>query len=133
MEFDDDPVIRGICEVVTGGDWEALGSWLADDAVFLGTKGGIDESLVARGPRAVVDYFAEAAAMWESWAFEVDDVKRNRDTAVVFWRETSRSRHSPIEMVNETATVFRIHDGKIVEGRGYMNRAEALEAAGLAG
>jgi ketosteroid isomerase-like protein len=133
MSAQTDATIQGVCDAVVAGDWESLGDWIADDGVFHGTKGGIDEGLVAHGPQAVVDYFNDAAAVWESWVFEVDDVRRGDDgVVVVFWRETTRTRHSEIQMVNETAIMFRILDGKVVEGRGYMNRDEALAAAGLA-
>jgi ketosteroid isomerase-like protein len=133
MSADTDAAIRAICDAVVAGDWPRLRDWIADDGVFYGTLGGIDEGLVAHGPQAVVDYFTEAAAMWESWRFEVDEVRRGGDgLVVVFWRETTRTRHSDVELVNQTAITFRLRDGQVVEGRGYMSRADALAAAGLA-
>jgi ketosteroid isomerase-like protein len=130
-DADTESVVRGICEVVEAGDWERLGEYMADDGVFHGTIGGIDEGLVSNGPQAVIDYFNDAAAVWEMWRFEAEEVHYVGDKVVVFWRETTRTRHSEVEMVNKTATVFRIRDGKIVEGQGYLDQARALEAAGL--
>ena len=125
-------VVAAITRPVVAGEWAGLAEWMADDGVFHGTKGGIDEGLVARGPQAVVDYFTDAAAMWERWDFEFEGAHYgDNGTVVLFWRETSVSRHSPAEMVNETATLFRIRDGKVVEGQGFMSRADALAAGGI--
>jgi ketosteroid isomerase-like protein len=51
---------------------------------------------------------------------------------VAFWRETGRSRHSDLEVESQTATVFRVRDGLIIEMTGYLDRDEALRAAGIA-
>jgi ketosteroid isomerase-like protein len=52
---------------------------------------------------------------------------------VVLWHEIARSRHSEQEMETNTAVIYTVRDAKVVEARGYMDRAEALEAAGLEG
>ena len=55
------------------------------------------------------------------------------DTVVALWREIARSRHSELEIHSDTAMVFKVRAGRIVEARGYMNRDQALEAAGVVG
>jgi ketosteroid isomerase-like protein len=70
------------------------------------------------------------ARTWDEWSVQTEDIRGDGDTFIVFWRETTRSRG--IEMRNETATVFKFRNGNVVEGRGCLDRAVALEAAGLA-
>ena len=52
------------------------------------------------------------------------------DRVVVLQREYQRSK-SGAELVIDTATILDLRDGRIVRIQGYMNPAEALEAAGL--
>jgi ketosteroid isomerase-like protein len=91
--------------------------------------GGIDESAVLRGHDEIGRYLREVAGTWDEWRLEAEEVRRNGETFVVFWRETSRTRE--IVMHTESATNFTIRDGKVVDARGYLDRNAALEAAGL--
>jgi ketosteroid isomerase-like protein len=50
---------------------------------------------------------------------------------VVFQREHQRGRSSGLELVDETASVIDLRDGRVVRIQGYMDRAAALAAAGL--
>jgi ketosteroid isomerase-like protein len=124
-----DDVIKGICTASAAGDFAGVAAHFASDAVVFGTLGGVDQEVVLHGPDAVVRYFADVAATWDEWRVEAERVLRNGDVFVVFWHETARSRE--LETHNETATVFTVRDGKVVEARGYLDRAAALEAAGL--
>jgi ketosteroid isomerase-like protein len=53
------------------------------------------------------------------------------DKVVVFQREYQRGRSSGIEIVTETAAIIYLRDARIVRMQGYLDRAAALEAAGL--
>ena len=46
-------------------------------------------------------------------------------------REFRRGRGSGIELEADTAVVFEVRDGRVVRIEGYMDRAQALEAAGV--
>jgi ketosteroid isomerase-like protein len=122
-------VIDAICAAVAVGDFGWVTRYVADDGVFRGTMGGIDESAVLRGHDEIGRYLREVAATWDEWRLEAEEVHRKGDTFVVFWSETSRTRE--IEMHTESATNFTIRDGKVVDARGYLDRNAALEAAGL--
>jgi ketosteroid isomerase-like protein len=122
-------VIEAVCDAVQAGDFTAIAANVAPDVIFRGTVGGIDEAVVLRGPDAFVRYFGDVADTWDEWRLEPEQVVRAGDTFVVFWHETTRSHE--LEMHNETATVFSVRDGKVVEARGYLDRAAALAAAGL--
>jgi ketosteroid isomerase-like protein len=55
------------------------------------------------------------------------------ETVVSVQRTQGRMRHTGLKVDLEWATVWTIRDGKALRAHGYMARAEALEAAGLAG
>lgn len=124
-----DEVIEGICTASAAGDFAGVAAHFASDAVVFGTLGGVDQEVVLHGPDAFARYFADVAGTWDEWRVEAERVLRNGDVFVVFWHETARSRE--LETHNETATVFTVQDGKVVEARGYLDRGAALEAAGL--
>lgn len=121
--------VQAICAAVADGDFARVAEYISPDAIFHGTVGGIDEGNVMHGPDAFVRYFEDVAATWDEWSVQPEDVRGSGDTFVVFWRETTRTRG--IEMQNETASIFKFRGGQVVEARGYLDRAAALEAAGL--
>jgi ketosteroid isomerase-like protein len=123
---------RTFTDALAAGDSEALGATLAPDVVMLGTRGGLDEERVIRGRQAVLDYFDEIAEPWETIEVEIEQIVQGDDAFVVFMREIGRSAHTGVEVSRATAVAARVADGAIVELRGYLDREEALAAAGLA-
>jgi ketosteroid isomerase-like protein len=124
-------IVRELSAAINSDDQERLVQMLHPDVVQYGTRGGIDQDLVFRGRDAVLAYWQEIGDTWESQTYEPERVIEGDEVVVVLWRETSRSRHSDLDMETNTAGIMRLEDGKIIEIRGYMDRDEALEAAGL--
>ena len=114
-----------------GNDEADLLQYLDPEVVWLGTRGGLDENRVMRGPRAVLDYLREIRDAWERFDVEVEQMRQSGDAVVVFMRETAEARHGGVELQDHTAMVVRVRERKIVEMRGYLDRHEALKAAGL--
>ena len=116
------------------GDPNALTAALAvldPDIVWHGTVGGLDEGQVAHGYEELAQGFAENFEAWEKLVLRTERYIDAGDRVVVFWHEIARSRHSQQEMETTTAVIYTVRDGKVVEARGYMSRAEALETLGL--
>jgi ketosteroid isomerase-like protein len=116
------------------GDPSALTAALAvldPDIEWHGTVGGLDEGRVAHGYEELAQGFAENFEAWEKLVLETERYIDAGDRVVVFWHEIARSRHSEQEMETTTAVIYTVRDGKVVEARGYMDRAAALEAVGL--
>jgi ketosteroid isomerase-like protein len=124
-------VVRELALALNAADQERQAALLDPDVVQYGTRGGIDEGRVIRGREAVLAYWEEIGDTWESLSFELERLIEGDDVAVAFWRETARTRHSDLEMPYDTASVLRVRDGKLVEMTGYLDRSEALRAAGL--
>ena len=96
------------------------------------TVGGIDEGRIARGHEEVVQAFIDYFEVWERMEMRADKfIDAGEDDVVVFWHEVAKGRESGVVVETDTGTVQTVRDGKIIRVRSYMDRADALEAAGL--
>jgi ketosteroid isomerase-like protein len=78
--------------------------------------------------RAFVDYFE----VWERMEMRADDyIDAGGEDVVVFHHEVAKGRESGVVVETDTGTVNTVRDGRIVRVRSYMDRQQALEAAGL--
>ena len=69
---------------------------------------------------------------WESYRAEIEDVIDAGDQAVVLSRDYGRRKGSDAEVPLRAGAVWTVRDGKIARADFYPERAEALEAVGLA-
>lgn len=123
-------VVRKLFERAAEEDTEGVLELVDPGVVWRGTPGGLDAHRVVRGSGAFLSYMQEIERAWEQFEVELERVIESEGTGVAFLRETARGRDG-IDLQNETAMVFKIRDGRITEAQGYLDRDEALEAAGL--
>ena len=124
--------IQRFLDVAGLEDASAFSDMLDPDVVWFGTRGGLDESQVLRGPQAVIDYMREIQEPWEQFDVEIERIIEAGDAMVVLMRETGRARHGGPEVQNETAMIFKLRHERVIEITGYLDRDEALRAAGAA-
>jgi len=124
-------LITELSAALNSGDLDRAVGLTHPDVVQYGTVGGMDQDLVLRGQAAVLDYWDDVGETWASLTYEPERIISSDAVIVVFWRETARSSRSDLEVETQTAAVFKVRDRKIVEIRGYMDREEAIRAAGL--
>jgi ketosteroid isomerase-like protein len=93
--------------------------------------GGLEEGTVVRGSSEIVQLYESEADAWDRQRIEPERLIEAGDRVVVFQREHQRGRSSGLELVDETASVIDLRDGRVVRIQGYMDRAAALAAAGL--
>ena len=86
---------------------------------------------VVRGHDEVRAYLAAIDEDWEDFRQEPEELFEAGDHVVVFVKTTGRGRASGVELHPEPAHVLRFKDGKCVENVTYLDRSEALSAAGL--
>jgi ketosteroid isomerase-like protein len=79
---------------------------------------------VARGLQELLDTFDDMHAVPEKFIPAGDYI-------VVFVRLRGRAKASGVETELRLAVVYTVRDGKIVRGREYIDRQQALEAVGL--
>ena len=86
---------------------------------------------VVRGHDGVREYLAALGEDWEDFRQEVEQMFDAGDRVVVFLHTHGRGRASGVELHPHPAHVLRFQDGKCVENVTYLDRDEALRAAGL--
>jgi ketosteroid isomerase-like protein len=125
-------IVRRVYECVNQRRWDALADLLDPDVAQFGTVGGIEEATVVRGPSEIARLYESEADAWDRQRIEPERLIDAGDQVVVFQREYQRGRSSGLELVDETASVIDLRNGRVVRIQGYMDRAAALRAAGLA-
>jgi ketosteroid isomerase-like protein len=114
------------------GDFEAaLGNFYDADVEWHGAAGGLDEGRVVRGQAEVVEGFRDYYDTWERLELRPEEIIDTGDELIVFVHEVARGRESGIVVETDTAAISTIHDGRVIRVRNYLDRGEALEAAGL--
>jgi ketosteroid isomerase-like protein len=84
-----------------------------------------------RGHDGVRRLFEENAALWEDINVQTDEILSGDDGVVAFIRVRGRGRHTGANVELAIAEVWKIRQGKGSHVRLYLDRQEALEAAGL--
>ena len=86
-----------------------------------------------RGHDGLRQWAAEIWEVFDDLDFEVQEIIEADDgeTLVSVQRTTGRMRHTQIPVDIVWAAVWTVRSGKAVSSRGFLTRAEALEAAGL--
>jgi ketosteroid isomerase-like protein len=123
-------VVQAFFDLNAAADFARLSDSLDADVVCFGTRGGLDELQVLRGPDAVLRYLREVRELWERFEVEPERLIEAGDTVVALLRETAHARRGGLEVHNDTAMIFKVRQQKIVELTGYLDRAEALRAVG---
>ena len=125
-------VVRRSFEAWNAGDLEAIRSVYHDDVVV---ETGITEfGRTFEGDDPIRRWVAEVRETWAEVHFDYERIFEGEadDVVVSFYRAIGIGRESGVEVVQRDLTgVYRFRDGLIVSEQVYLDRDEALEAAGL--
>ena len=66
-------------------------------------------------------------------ADDIVEVPGDGETVLMLLRVTGTASYTGIKVDYEWAAIWTIRNGKLLRAQGYLNRVEALEAAGLSG
>jgi ketosteroid isomerase-like protein len=125
-------IVRTATEAMVSGDAAAALKALDPEIEWHATVGGIDEGRVYHGHEEVAQAFADYFEVWERIELRADDyIDAGDDQVVVFFHEVAKGRESGAVVETDTGTVNTVRNGKIARVRSYMERSQALEAAGL--
>jgi len=97
----------------------------AEDFLMPGHYQGHDG--VRRWRDQVFDIFDDARVETD----DILDVPGDGETVVMLLRATGTASYTGIKVDFEWAAIWTMRDGKLLRAQGYLNRADALEAAGL--
>jgi hypothetical protein len=80
-------VVQGFLDRAAAGDFVGVSDSLDPEVVVFGTRGGLDEARVLRGPAAVIDYLREVQDTWRRLDAETEQLIEVGDTIVVLYLE----------------------------------------------
>jgi ketosteroid isomerase-like protein len=127
--------IQFVTEVLTAynrGDLDALSEYFADDVDHRAVEGAIDDHGPIHGMDAMRAYLQDWLEMFDDLHVDpVEMIDAGEDQVVTVLRFGGRAKLSGVETELTFAAVYTIRDGKIVRGREYATRDQALQAAGL--
>jgi ketosteroid isomerase-like protein len=83
------------------------------------------------GGDGIRTYFAHLNDAWETFHIHRDRFRDSGDVAVMLGRLEGRGKSSGVPVDSELGMVFDFRDGLITRIRGFLDHAEALEAAEL--
>ena len=85
-----------------------------------------------RGHDGIRRYLGDLAERWAEWRSEAEEViDAGPDTVLATIRFRATGKHSGAPIEARLGVVFVLSDGKLLRGRTYQSRDEALEAVGL--
>jgi ketosteroid isomerase-like protein len=87
--------------------------------------------LVHHGHEGWRDFIHEWMENWESYAVEIEELKRSGDRVFVNLIQSGVGRGSGIEYSEAFSQVLTFRDDKVVRFEIFVDRDEALRAAGL--
>jgi uncharacterized protein len=119
-------IVRKAFEAYGRGDLAAAVAHHDDDTVFSPA-----EEAPIHGPDAVLAYIRRWEEPWDDYQLEPEEFIDAGDRVVAIIHFKGRGKGSGIEVDARSDQVHSLRDGKLVRMDEYLDRAEALEAAGL--
>jgi ketosteroid isomerase-like protein len=133
MSYENVEIVRRVVDATNRRDPDAFVAALTPDVEWEDNLFGTEGGRTYRGAAEVRQWLNEVWEPWESLHMEVLEFTPGRDDRVfVEFELTARGRESGAETRARFWTVSQIADGKVRTRQAFGDRAEALEAAGLA-
>ena len=122
-------IVRSHFEAYLSGDNESALAAYDPEVEFDATLR--PEGQVYRGLEGVAEAMRVWTGAWEDWKVDVEDVIDAGDRVLMIVSESGRGKGSGIEIDQKVFVVFTMRDGRIVRWKGFLDKNQALEAAGL--
>lgn len=129
-------IVRRALEVFNRGGVEAVisGGFWSPEVVFDFSTTAIPGLGVYRGYDEIRAFFEEdwfAAFPFEEWEVEFEELVDHGDQVIAMSRQRGRGTSSGAAAELEFTQIVTVRDAEIVRDEFYLDRQEALEAAGL--
>jgi ketosteroid isomerase-like protein len=128
MSPEDFEIVRRSFDAWNELDIEAIRRCYANDVVI---EGGTQLGRTLDSDDPIRHWVAETRETWAEVHWDIERLFEGRGVILSFYRATGIGRQSGVEVVRDLAGVYRIRDGLIASERVYLDREEALNAAGL--
>jgi uncharacterized protein len=126
-------IVRRLWQAFADGGMDALMEYFDPEINWRAMEGAPDDVGEMNGRDAVRSYMQDWLDTFEDiTSVPMELLDGGDDHVVATIHVTGRARLSGIETELRYAIVYTLRDGKIVRGREYADRQQAVEAAGLA-
>ena len=129
-------IVQAQIEAFNRGDFSAAIDALDEDVEWqVPDVAALDAPVsgLLRGKREMIENFRQWFEAWDSYRFEVTEIRAGRGGGVfVAGVQTGRGRGSGLDVTLPTFHVVTVREGKVARMRSFAKREDALEAAGLA-
>jgi ketosteroid isomerase-like protein len=123
-------LVRRMQEAFLGAEPELALAFLDPDVVY--DARGRPDGKLWHGHDGVRRAFTEWSDVWDEWEIATEGyLEAGNDKVLILWRERGRGKGSGIPLEQSGANLVTVGAGRIVHIRMYVNRQEALEAAGI--
>jgi ketosteroid isomerase-like protein len=122
-------LVKSIYESFNRRNWDAAFRLADPDFEFSIQRG--PNAGVHRGRETVQAVLQDQASAFDLWVIEPEEFFETDDLVVVFVKFRLRPKDSSAEFEIRIGTLWAVRDGKVLSARGFPDREEALEAAGL--
>jgi ketosteroid isomerase-like protein len=119
--------LRQLYEAVNSGDLDGIMEGFHDDVEYL----PFEESETLHGLDAVRRYFEGWLDTWDPFQVEPTEFLVRGDHVVAGEAFKGRGKGSGVEVAMQSWSVSLLRDDQVVRRDEFLDRAEALEAAGL--
>jgi ketosteroid isomerase-like protein len=127
-------VVRRQFEALSRGGVDAAAELWAPEIDWRAAEGAADDVGLIRGPQALGRYYRGWLETFDELRAEVEEViADDGERCAVAMRNSGRPRGSDAVVRGRYYVVCTVRDGRIVSGREYATREEALEALGVRG
>jgi ketosteroid isomerase-like protein len=125
-------IVRKQLQAFADGGLDAMAEFWDSAINWRAIEGAPDDVGEMLGPEAVRRYLGEWVEMFDNLTVVPEELLDVGDDRVVAVQHvTGRAKASGVETELRLAVVYTVRDGKIVRGREYIDRQQALEAVGL--
>jgi ketosteroid isomerase-like protein len=124
--------VRDAAAAFNRGNVDAWLEYLADDIDYRAIEGALDDHGPIHGKDALRVHVQDWLGTFDGFRSEpVELIDAGEDKVIAVTRISGRAKLSGVETELTYAALYSIRDGKIVRGREYSTRDEALQAARL--
>ena len=124
-------IVKAFYAAFGRGGFDAAADFWDPSMDYRAIEGAVDDAGVLYGLEALGRYIAGWIQTFDELRVEPEELIDAGDQVVVVVRLTGRMKASDAAVDMRLGVVYTFRDGKIVRGREYATRAEALKAVGL--
>jgi uncharacterized protein len=126
-------IARAAYEAFNRGDIDGILDLCAPDIEWEDTGGPSLDTSAITGKRAVRAYFESGLEPWDWVRREPEEIiDLGGDRVLVLFRTVARGKKSGVEVDARAGDLVTFKEGRVVRWTGYLDRAQALKAVGLA-